>query len=61
MKKSIKLFVVCTASTLVAHLIADAIRSRREQLYRHAAGESDYERTHPHRGWNVGRKQGGAA
>ena len=47
MRKSAKFVALGAASIVIGHLILDAIRSKMEQVYRHAAGESDYERAHP--------------
>jgi hypothetical protein len=47
MKKDLKFLLAFAATTIATHLVVEAIKTRRERLYRHAAGESDYERTHP--------------
>ena len=47
MKRDIKLLALFAMATITTHLVVEIIRTRRDNLYRHAAGESDYERTHP--------------
>ena len=39
--------VVAAVLTITAHFVVEALKTRRDRLYRYAAGESDYERTHP--------------
>lgn len=47
MKNTVRLLVVATAASVLGNLIAGAIRTKKEKLFRLAAGESDYDRTHP--------------
>jgi hypothetical protein len=46
--KCLERMMLMTVSTVyVAYLIQQAMRMRAERVYRLAAGESPYERTHP--------------
>ncbi len=46
--KSLERITLLTATAVYAgYLIQQAIRTRAERVYRLAAGESPYERTHP--------------
>lgn len=47
MKHLEKLTLVTATAVYAGYLIQQAIRTRSERLYRLAAGESPYERTHP--------------
>ena len=47
MKHLEKLTLVTATAVYAGYLIQQAIRMRSERLYRLAAGESPYERTHP--------------
>lgn len=42
-----KITLVAATAAYAGYLIQQAIRTRAERLYRLAAGESPYERTHP--------------
>jgi hypothetical protein len=47
MKNLERLTLATTAAVYAGYLIQQAIRTRAERLFRLAAGESPYERTHP--------------
>jgi hypothetical protein len=47
MKNEIKLLLTITAASIVSHFVVGAIKNRQYRPCRYAAGESDYERTHP--------------
>jgi hypothetical protein len=47
MKPLEKITLMTVTLVYAAYLIQQAIRTRTERLYRLAAGESPYERTHP--------------
>lgn len=47
MKHLEKLTLMTATAVYAGYLIQQAIRTRSERLYRLAAGESPYERTHP--------------
>ena len=46
-QRDVKLLLASVAAGVFTHLVVEAFKTRRELIYRHAAGESDYERTHP--------------
>lgn len=47
MKHLEKITLVAATAVYAGYLIQQAIRTRSERLFRLAAGESPYERTHP--------------
>lgn len=47
MKYLEKITLMTVTTVYVAYLVQQAMRIRAERLYRLAAGESPYERTHP--------------
>ena len=47
MKALEKITIATATAAYAAYLIRDAIRNRAERVFRLAAGESPYERTHP--------------
>lgn len=52
MKAIDRITLMTLAAMCAGHLIQQAARTRSERLFRLAAGESPYERTHPKHGVN---------
>ncbi len=42
-----KITLIAATAAYAGYLVRQAVRSRAERIYRLAAGESPYERTHP--------------